>query len=116
MPPLSENQPPIEIDVESVKKLIDDQTDFLFIDCREPSEHEFCRIESAKLIPMNETPTRVEEFETHRDSQIVVFCHHGGRSMQVVRWLRGQGFSGAQNMTGGIEAWSQVVDPEVPRY
>lgn len=115
MPPL-ENTPPIEIDVESVKNLIDSQADFLLIDCRQPDEHQFCRIESAKLIPMNETPSRVEELEPHRESQIVVHCHHGGRSMQVVQWLRSQGFSGAQNMTGGIEAWSQIVDPEVPRY
>ena len=116
MPPLSENSLPIEIDVQSVKALIDEQSDFLLIDCREPDEHEFCRIESAKLIPMNQTPSRVEEFESHRDSQIVVYCHHGSRSMQVVQWLRSQGFDGAQNMTGGIEFWSQLVDSEVPRY
>ena len=116
MPPSSENPLALEIDVESVKKLIDGQSDFLLIDCREPNEHEFCRIESAKLIPMNQTPERVAELEAHRDSQIVVHCHHGGRSMQVVQWLRDQGFHGAQNMTGGIEAWSQTVDPEVPRY
>ena len=116
MPPLSENSLPIEIDVQSVKTLIDEQADFLLIDCRESAEHEFCRIESAKLIPMNQTPSRVEEFESHRDSQIVVFCHHGGRSMQVVQWLRNQGFDGAQNMSGGIDVWSQLVDSDVPRY
>ncbi len=116
MPPLSENSLPIEIDVQSVKAMIDENADFLLIDCREADEHEFCRIDAAKLIPMSQTPSRVEEFETHRDSQIVVFCHHGGRSMQVVQWLRSQGFNGAQNMTGGIEFWSRLVDPEVPRY
>jgi len=98
MPHSSENPLPIEIDVQSVRALIEEQADFLLIDCREPDEHEFCRIESAKLIPMNQTPSRVEEFESHRDSQIVVHCHHGSRSMQVVQWLRSQGFSGAQNM------------------
>jgi len=106
-----------EISVNDTVTLIEDgEESFLLIDCREPNEHEFCRIESAKLIPMNQTPERVAELETHRDSQIVVHCHHGGRSLQVVQWLRNEGFHGAQNMTGGIEAWSQTVDPEVPRY
>ena len=107
---------PIEVDVQSVKQLIDENADFLLVDCREADEHKFCKIESAVLIPMNETPTRVEEFEPHRDSRIVVHCHHGGRSMQVVQWLRSEGFNGAQNMTGGIDVWSQTIDESVPRY
>jgi len=112
----SQSPVPTEIDVDSVKKLIDDQADFLLIDCREPNEHKFCCIASAKLIPMNQTPERISELETHRDSPIVVHCHHGRRSLQVVQWLRSQGFHGAQSMAGGIEAWSQAVDPNVPRY
>ena len=107
---------PLEIDVESVNQLIHTEASFLFIDCRETDEHTFCRIEGAKLIPMNETPTRVNELESHRESRIVVHCHHGGRSFQVVQWLRSQGFTGAQNMAGGIDDWSQVIDPEIPRY
>ncbi len=107
---------PLEIDVESVQQLLDEESDFLLLDCREPDEHNFCNIEQAKLIPMNETPTRINELEPNRNSRIVVHCHHGGRSFQVVQWLRSQGFPGAQNMAGGIDAWSRLVDPQIPRY
>jgi rhodanese-related sulfurtransferase len=107
---------PIEIDVQSVKSLMDSETEFLLLDCREVSEHEHCRIEGSQLIPMNETPDRVAEIEAHSSKPIVVHCHHGGRSMQVVNWLRANGFPQAQNMVGGIEAWSCEVDPSVPRY
>lgn len=116
---MSDSQPEpaaIEIDVQSVKSLIDSETEFLLIDCREVSEHEHCRIEGSQLIPMNETPDRLSEIEVHQSKQIVVHCHHGSRSLQVVNWLRANGISHAQNMTGGIEAWSCQIDATVPRY
>jgi rhodanese-related sulfurtransferase len=107
---------PFEIDVQSVKGLLDSQADFLLIDCREKNEFDHCRIQGSVLIPMNETPDRVSEIELHRGKPIIVHCHHGGRSGQVVQWLRSQGFESAQNMTGGIDVWSQLIDPEVKRY
>lgn len=107
---------PIEIDVHEVKQLVDSPTEVLLVDCREPSENEYCRIEGSLLIPMNETPNRVNELEPHRENKIVVYCHHGGRSLHVAQWLRIQGFDQVQNMTGGIEAWSQAIDPKIPRY
>ena len=106
----------IEIDVTEVKQLQEEQVEFLLIDCREQDENEFCRIAGSQLIPMNETPNRGAELEPHRDSRIVVHCHHGGRSLQVVHWLRSQGFQKAQNMSGGIDVWSQEIDQAVPRY
>jgi rhodanese-related sulfurtransferase len=63
---------------------------------------------------MREIPGRLTELD--RDREIVVFCHHGSRSAMVVEFLRRQGFERAINMAGGIDAWSLVVDPEVPRY
>ncbi|MFT5302674.1 MAG: rhodanese-related sulfurtransferase [Mariniblastus sp.] len=121
--PFSSDGPelPIEIDVETVKQLLASKTEdselgFHFIDCRETSESELCKIEGAQLIPMNETPNRLEELEMHRKSRIVVHCHHGGRSLQVVQYLRSQGFSLAQNMTGGIDGWSCQIDESIPRY
>ncbi|MEZ6116128.1 MAG: rhodanese-like domain-containing protein [Pirellulaceae bacterium] len=47
---------------------------------------------------------------------IVVHCHHGGRSLRVTEWLLAQGFPNVQNMTGGIDAWSEQIDPTVPKY
>ncbi len=106
----------IEIDVQAVKQLMDDDQSFLLLDCREPSEHEHCRIEGAQLISMGEIPERLSSMEKWRDGRIVVHCHHGIRSLRVVNWLRDQGFSGAQSMAGGIDRWSLEIDPSVPRY
>ena len=113
---MTDSELPIEIDVQSIKQMMDAEEDFLLIDCREQDEYALVHIEGSKLIPMNETPTRLAELESHRESRIVVHCHHGGRSLQVTHWLRQQGFSKVQNMTGGIDAWSAVVDPKLPRY
>jgi rhodanese-related sulfurtransferase len=65
---------------------------------------------------MQELPERLDEIETWRSQRIVVHCHHGVRSLRVTNWLRQQGFAQAQSMRGGIEAWSNDVDPSVPTY
>jgi rhodanese-related sulfurtransferase len=107
----------LEIDVRSVKQLLDaGEPDFLLLDCREPSEHATAQIAGATLIPMKTIPSRLEELEPFRQGRVVVHCHHGGRSTRVTHWLRQQGFTNVQNMTGGIDAWSQEIDPAVPRY
>ena len=105
-----------EINVHETKALIDGGTSMVLIDCREPQEHSHCHIEGAVLIPMDDVPDRVSELEKFRKQRMVVYCHHGGRSLCVVNWLRNHGFETAQNMTGGIDIWSQEIDPEVPRY
>ena len=107
---------PLHIDVNSVKDLLDSGEDFLLLDCREPQEHALVRIDGAKLIPMQEIASRLAELEPHRKGRIVVHCHHGGRSLKVTTWLRGQGFTQVQNMSGGIDAWSLLVDTSLPRY
>ena len=112
--------PEIEISVQAVSQLLKQSTDSdqkcLLIDCREPSEYEHCQIEGAKLIPMNEIPDRLSELESHRDQTLIIHCHLGGRSLRVVEYLRANGFPTAQNMTGGIDLWSQQIDESVPRY
>jgi rhodanese-related sulfurtransferase len=107
---------PIEIDVAAVQQLRAQSEPFTLLDCREPSEHQTARIEGSTLIPMRDIPGRLGELEPLKDQRIVVHCHHGGRSMRVTQWLREQGFPNVQNMTGGIDAWSQQIDPKVPRY
>jgi rhodanese-related sulfurtransferase len=89
---------------------------YLLLDCRTPEEHATARIAGAVLISMQELPTRLAEIEAWRDAPIVVHCHHGMRSLRVARWLREQGFAQAQSMAGGIDAWSETIDPTVPRY
>jgi rhodanese-related sulfurtransferase len=107
---------PLEIDVLAVKDLMDHGEPFLLLDCRETDEFNFARLPNSKHIPMNEIPARLQELEGVRGSRIVVHCHHGGRSLRVTNWLRQQGFLQAQNMDGGIDAWSLEIDPSVPRY
>jgi len=107
---------PIEIDVESVSSLQKGNDTFVLLDVREQDEHETANIDGSLLIPMSELQDRMSELEDHRGCLIVVHCHHGGRSMQVTEALRGQGFEKVQNMTGGIDQWSQQIDPAVPRY
>jgi len=106
----------IEVDVKSVKQMLDRGDDFLLLDCRNDDEYKVARIEGAVLLPMPQLPERVGELEAHKDRPIVVHCHHGGRSLRVTHWLRNQGFTNVRNMTGGIDAWSQEVDTNVARY
>ena len=107
---------PLEIDVASVKQKIDGKAPFLLLDCREQDEYDRCRIDGAQLLPMSALQERVGELNGRQGDLIVVHCHHGGRSLRVARWLRAQGFANAQSMAGGIDAWSEQIDPQVPRY
>jgi rhodanese-related sulfurtransferase len=87
------------------------------VDVREIEEHQLTRIEGAELIPMNTVPQNLQRLEALADEKVlIVFCHHGVRSLNVVHWLRRQGVDNCVTMSGGIEDWSTRVDPEVPRY
>jgi rhodanese-related sulfurtransferase len=104
-----------EIQPVQVQELRQQGTEFLLLDCREPWEHQTARIEGAVLMPMQELPLRAHQ-ELDPDQHIVVYCHHGVRSLNVTNWLRQQGFEKVQSMRGGIAAWSKEVDPKVPSY
>jgi len=107
---------PIEIDCPSVKAKLDAGESFLLLDCRNPDEYAKVSIAAAKLLPMNEIPARLAELEAHKQANIVVHCHHGGRSLRVAEWLRGQGFDQAQSMAGGIDRWAIEIEPGMRRY
>ena len=85
------------------------------LDVRESWEHQTARIEGAKLIPMGEVPARAHQ-ELDPEEHVIVYCHHGRRSLDVTNWLRQQGFDKVQSMRGGIDAWSRKIDPKVPVY
>lgn len=87
----------------------------LLLDVRESWEFQTASIPNAVLMPMGDVPSRAHA-ELDPDAPIVVMCHHGARSLNVALWLRDQGFTHAQSLAGGIDAWSRTVDPEVPRY
>jgi len=107
---------PLEITVSAVNELRHPADSLLLVDCREPDEHVIARIPGAVLIPMATIPERLAMLEAHRSGRIIVHCHHGVRSLRVVRYLREHGFSSAQSMAGGIDAWSLEIDPGTPRY
>jgi len=104
-----------EINPESVRKMSQEGEQFTLLDVREPWEFETAHIEGAKLMPMGDVPSRAHQ-ELDPEDHVIVYCHHGVRSMNVTVWLRQQGFEKAQSMAGGIDAWSRTVDPKVPVY
>jgi len=104
-----------EITPEEVKNAAERKEPFTLLDVREPWEFETARIEGATLIPMGDVPSRAHQ-ELDPEAHIIVYCHHGVRSMNVTGWLRQQGFEKAQSMAGGIDAWSRRADGKVPMY
>jgi sulfur-carrier protein adenylyltransferase/sulfurtransferase len=102
------------ISVRELKQKMDAREAFQLIDVREPFEHEIARIDGAKLIPLGEFAQRVDELQ--RQQPIIVHCHSGKRSAQAVRLLQQRGFPNVYNLEGGIDAWSNKIDPTVPKY
>ena len=89
----------------------------VLIDVREPEEYAIARIDGARLIPMQTIPEELQKLkELAGDSKLAILCHHGVRSLQVASWLRGQGLENCYSVAGGIDRWSQEIDPTVPRY
>jgi len=88
--------------------------DVTVLDVREPFEVAVAPFAGALLIPMNDIPARIDELDSSRP--LVVMCHHGIRSAQVAGYLAQRGFERVMNLAGGIDAWSEDVDPRVPRY
>lgn len=99
--------------------MLDERRRFILLDCRRPEEHEFVRLEGDTFIPMSEIERRADELEDedgNRDTPVVVYCHHGVRSLRVTAALRAMGYSDVKSMAGGIDAWSMGVDAAKPRY
>jgi rhodanese-related sulfurtransferase len=87
----------------------------VLLDVREPWEFQTASLPNSLLMPMGEVASRAHT-ELDPDAPIIVMCHHGARSLNVAMWLRDQGFTHAQSLAGGIDAWSRSIDPSVPRY
>ncbi len=108
------NPPFKQATASEVKRRLDAGEKLRVVDVREPDEYEIARVEGAELRPMSEIQSWWQELP--RDEELVVMCHHGGRSAQVSAALSQAGFQHVTNMEGGIDAWSREVDPRVPRY
>jgi adenylyltransferase/sulfurtransferase len=103
-----------DIDPTEVKAKMDRGDQFVLIDVREPHEYQICSIPNAKLIPLGDLPKRVNELDSA--DEIIAHCKSGMRSAKAVEFLKQAGFRKVRNMKGGILAWSDKVDPTVPKY
>lgn len=104
---------PIEIDVVQTKAQLA-EGDSILVDVREKFERDICTIEGSIHIPMGEIPARLNELP--QDKEILVHCHHGGRSLKVVHFLRDNGYERSTNVGGGIDSWSLQIDSQLQRY
>lgn len=110
-------KPAPEPEVMSARELADRFArgdDLVLVDVREPHELAIARFPNALHVPMRQVPDRMHELP--RDRAVVLACHVGSRSQRVLEFLKQQGFTRLRNLTGGIDAWSRDVDPNVPRY
>ena len=103
-----------EIDVTELKQKLDRGDKFVLLDVREPHEYKIAKIPGAKLVPLGEFAMHVGEFD--KNAEIVIHCKMGGRSAKACAILRQAGFANVRNVVGGITAWSEKVDPSVPKY
>lgn len=104
-----------EISATELKQKMDGGEDFQLIDVREEDEWEICRVEGAVLIPLSKISERVSEIDSTKET--VVMCKGGVRSAKVIQFLESGGFPAKLiNLRGGITAWSNEVDPSVPKY
>jgi len=104
-----------EITASELKKLMDAKEDIQLIDVRQPDEYAFAKIEGAKLIPLGEIMSRMNELDESREA--VIHCKMGGRSARAIEAMQQAGYKGSlTNLVGGITAWSNEVDSSVPKY
>jgi adenylyltransferase/sulfurtransferase len=102
------------VTVHELKQMIDNKEDFQLIDVREPFETEICTL-GALLIPLAEVPNRVNEIS--KDKKVVIHCRSGARSGNAIGFLEQNfGYENLYNLTGGILAWANEIDPEMETY
>ncbi|RKU18497.1 hypothetical protein C6503_09315 [Candidatus Poribacteria bacterium] len=103
-----------EISAQTLKQKLDENESILLLDVREPSEYDIVHLEDARLIPLNTLPHHIDSLPS--DQEIIVYCHHGQRSLYAVAYLQQNGFTAAKNLIGGIDQWAAEIDPTLQRY
>lgn len=102
-----------QITVKELKRRIDAGENVYILDVREPWEYVIAHI-GGRLIPQDEVPQRLAEIDRNRE--VIVHCHSGIRSQQIAELLKRSGYPRVANLAGGINAWSEEIDPKVPKY
>lgn len=113
----SEND--LEITVEEAATILADEVqEIRLVDCREDDEFQHCRIEGAELVPLSRFAEMAASrlLEIPDSAPVIVYCHHGMRSMSATQFLRQKGRHRVWSLRGGIDAWSAKIDPTIPRY
>ncbi len=105
---------PVEIDVQELKRSLDDGIDIVLLDVREGWEHALVHLPGAVHIPLGQLQSRLRDLQPERFH--VVYCHHGIRSLHAALALAQNGFRNVRSLRGGIDRWSQTIDPSLPRY
>ena len=89
---------------------------FHLIDCREQEEWDICHIKGARLMPLSVFEESVIKFKSSESMPFVIYCHHGIRSLHATHQMRSKGFQNSYSLAGGIERWSNDIDPTIARY
>lgn len=97
-----------------IKQRLEQGANLLLVDVREPEEVRIVALPGAQLCPLSQAAHWIDRLP--RDRELVLFCHHGGRSAQVARALAQRGYTNVTNLEGGIDRWAVEVDPSLPRY
>jgi rhodanese-related sulfurtransferase len=115
---LPKSAPQGEISPEELRTFMDGPgpREFRLVDVREEDEFQICRLEWAELIPLAQIPEQAPHRLVDKDRPIVVYCHHGMRSQHACEWLRRAGYEHVFNLTGGIDAWADRIEPSMRRY
>lgn len=109
-------RPVLEISVQDLKEKLDAGERVHLLDVRQPEEVAVVALDGAEQIPMMDLFLGLRKTEAASDAEIVAFCHVGLRSLEAARFLRQQGFERACSLAGGIDAWSRLIEPDLPRY
>ena len=108
---------PLEISVQETQRLLTQEgVDLRLLDVRDPDEYAFCRLPRAELIPLSTLPSEAAAKLPDKGAHLVVYCHHGMRSMRATEALRQMGYFQVQSMAGGIDKWAHEIDSTTPTY
>ena len=105
---------PMEMNPEQVIEFLQANPSSTLLDVREVEENAYCALKGSLLIPLNNLPEALPSLDGK--NAVVVYCHHGIRSLAAVRMLREKGFGKATSLRGGIDLWTTQIDPSLPRY
>lgn len=103
-----------EITPQELKQRLDENQAVFLLDVREQSEYDFVHLEGARLVPLNTLPQHLDSIPS--DKEIVVYCHHGQRSLYATAYLQQNGYDDVKNLTGGIDRWAVEIDSTLRRY